>query len=37
MRLNKNWERIKSAPEPILGIKEAIAYLAVEKKAKQDG
>ncbi len=37
MRLHKNWDRIKSAPEPILGIKQGIAYLAAEKKkAKQD-
>ena len=37
MRLHKNWDRIKSAPEPILGIKEAIAYLAAPKKqAKQE-
>jgi hypothetical protein len=32
MRLHKNWGRIKSAPEPILGIKQGIAYLTSENK-----
>ena len=37
MRLHKNWDRIKSAREPILGIKEAIVYLAAPKRQdKQD-
>jgi hypothetical protein len=37
MRLHKNWDRVKSAPEPILGIKAAIAYLTAENKRPKQG
>jgi hypothetical protein len=37
MKLHREWDRLNSAPVRLLGIKDAIAYLAAEKKkAKQD-
>ena len=36
MRLHKNWDRLKTAPVPIMGIKEAIGFLFNRLTGKQD-
>ena len=32
MRIDREWDKIKTAPVPLLGVKEAIAYLSSLKK-----
>ena len=32
MRINREWDEIKTAPVPLLGVKDAISYLASLKK-----